>query len=120
MKASELAKLIGAEFFPGSVQDPELQGLAPLDAASQAHVTFLINAKYETQLAQTKAGAVNLAKKNPDLTIGQLVHPNPHYAFAKTAQFFVKPHSDFSGISQQAFIDPSVKIGANATIYPFV
>lgn len=120
MKASELAKLIGAEFFPGSVQDPELQGLAPLDAADQAHVTFLINAKYETQLSQTKAGAVILAKKNPDLTIGQLVHPNPHYAFAKTAQFFVKPHSDFSGISQQAFIDPSAKIGANATIYPFV
>ena len=45
MKASELARLIGAEFFPGTVADPDLQGLAPLDAAGQAHVTFLINPK---------------------------------------------------------------------------
>jgi UDP-3-O-[3-hydroxymyristoyl] glucosamine N-acyltransferase len=120
MKASELARLIGAEFFSGAIPDPDLQGLAPLDTAGQSHVTFLINPKYEAQLAQTKAGAVILGKRNLDLKIGQIVHPNPHYAFAKTAQLFVKPHSDFSGVSQQAFIDPTAKLGANATIYPFV
>jgi len=120
MKASELARRIGAEFYPGDAGDIELLGLAPLDAAGQLHVTFLINPKYENQLVQTKAGAVILGKKNPDLLVGQLVHANPHYAFARAAQLFVKPHADFSGISPQAAIDPSAKIGSNATIYPFV
>lgn len=119
MKASELAKKIGAEFIPGSTGDLDIKGLAPLDTAGPNQVTFLINPKYEHQLPACKAGVVIIGKKMADLSMGQIVHSNPHYAFARTAQIFVKPHRDFEGISERAFISETAKIGKNATIYPF-
>lgn len=119
MKASELAGSLGAKFIPAATGDVEISGLAPLDAAGPSQVTFLTNPKYEAQLHASKAGAVIIAKETPGLAIGQIVHENPHYAFARTAQMFVLPHKDFSGISDQAFVAPSAKLGNNVTIYPF-
>jgi UDP-3-O-[3-hydroxymyristoyl] glucosamine N-acyltransferase len=119
MKASELAGRLGAQFIPGSGGDVDLSGLAPLDAAGPSQVTFLTNPKYEAQLQTSKAGVVIIAKNTPGLAMGQIVHENPHYAFARTAQLFVRPHQDFTGISEQAFVAKTARLGKNVTIYPF-
>jgi len=98
----------------------EISSVATLEDAGAAQISFLSNPKYESRLADTKAGAV-LVK--PEVKVSRkmnLLRTADPYAAVTAA--IVKLHGYRRhpqwGISKQASIDPGAKIGANANIAP--
>jgi UDP-3-O-[3-hydroxymyristoyl] glucosamine N-acyltransferase len=111
------------------IGDPELvlSGIAPLDAAGAAHITFLSNTKLRQQAASSKAGAMILSAENHALLAASfggsvVIAENPYAYFARAAQFFQSRNADpvLPGIHASAVIDASAQIAASAMIGPHV
>jgi UDP-3-O-[3-hydroxymyristoyl] glucosamine N-acyltransferase len=107
--------------------DIEIFGIAPLDAATSSHISFLSNPKLRIQVAHTRAVAI-IMNAEDSTTIGKtfkgarIVTGNPYAYFAKVAQWFavheatpIKP-----GIHPSASIDPAAHISDSASIGPHV
>lgn len=101
-------------------------GIAPLDAATASHVTFLSNAKFRQQAELTKASALILSEGD-DLALtayqgARIVTKNPYAYFARAAQLFVtlaaQPRS--AGIHPSACVDSSAEVAVSAVIGPHV
>ena len=123
MQLSELVKLLDADLVKpplGTVPTEfEVLGVAPIDKAQAGQITFLTNPEYAKYASSCRAGAIIVAIPVADCPVPQIVHANPYYAFARTAQIFHKSQRSFSGVSSQAFVDPTAKLGSGVTIYPF-
>lgn len=115
----ELAGITGAEPAHGADLSLTLEDVAPLDAASSNHLSFLDNARYRDQFFTTKAGACivhpDMAAKAP-AGVQLLLSRNPYKAYALAAQAFYPEEKPESEISARASIHPSAKIGAGCTI----
>lgn len=95
-------------------------GVAPLQTAGPAEISFLDNAKYVAALESTRAGAVivhpNMKGRVPD-TATPVFTSNPYAGWARAAALFhpmrpVRPGIHASAvISHSAIIDPSAEIG---------
>ncbi|MBB3211945.1 UDP-3-O-[3-hydroxymyristoyl] glucosamine N-acyltransferase [Herbaspirillum sp. Sphag1AN] len=101
-------------------------GIAPLDAATASHVTFLSNTRFRQQAESTQAAALILSEAD-DLALtgyqgARIVTKNPYAYFARAAQLFValaaQPPS--AGIHASACVDPSAEVAASAVIGPHV
>jgi UDP-3-O-[3-hydroxymyristoyl] glucosamine N-acyltransferase len=121
----ELAATLKLELRGG---DPamELVAVAPLDKAGPGDLSFFANAKYASQLAATRAGAVLVAPADADkVPVGTaaLVSPNPYrdHALALARWFDRRPQPE-AGIHPTAVVHPtavlapSVRVGALAVI----
>jgi UDP-3-O-[3-hydroxymyristoyl] glucosamine N-acyltransferase len=117
MELGALATHIAAEL----VGDPRtrIDGVAPIAAAAPGTLTFLVSADYEAHLATTKASAVIVASRRPDLEIAQLVHKNPYWAFAKVSQLFFQRPRPAAGVAEEAFVAPDATVDPTATVMPF-
>ena len=118
MKLSELAN-----FLEGQLQGPAdatVTGVASLNDATQTQVSFLANAKYANQLETTKALAVIVSEDYDGPGKSLIRCKDPYFAFRQALVALVgfRKHP-YSGISDQAIIDPTAKIGANVIIAPF-
>ncbi len=85
MRLSELASRLDATIHGGSsdaADDPEIHGVASLEAAGPEEVSFLANARYRRHLPETRAAAVIIA---PDVPLPDgvrgLVCGDPYFAF---------------------------------------
>lgn len=122
MKLSELAEQIGGEL----VGDGEIviDGIASLSDADGNKASFLANEKYAPQITATKAAAVIVSKKFelPDQAgaINLIRCPDPYlgYREAMVALYGFRSHP-FSGVSEQAAIDPTAEIADGVDIAPF-
>ncbi len=110
-----------------------LHGVAPLQSAGPAHVSFLDNRKYLDALAATQAGAVlvhpTLASQVPAGSVA-IATTDPYSAWARVAGLFHPPPPVRPGVhpsaivASDAAVDPSAEvgplavIGANAVIGP--
>jgi UDP-3-O-[3-hydroxymyristoyl] glucosamine N-acyltransferase len=112
------AKLGGTVHIPAGANVGTISGIAPVDKAGGADVTFLINPEYMKFADQTAAAAVIVGKVIETCPRPQIVHPNPYWAFATTFQMFVAPRAESGVIDPGATLHPSVKTGADVTIYP--
>ena len=102
-----------------------LTGVAPLQAAGPAHVSFLDNRRYIDALAVTRAGAVmirpELADRVPPSTCA-ITLDNPYAGWARVAALFhpsppLRPGRHPSAVVEEtAIIDPSAEIGPLAVI----
>ena len=102
----------------GSSENVELGGVGPIDKALPTDVSFLTNPDYLRFASTTKAAAVIVGKVLPDCPRPQIVHKNPYWAFAMTAQAFVATRTESGQIDPEAFVSPQAKIGHGVTIYP--
>ena len=115
----DIAALIGCDIAAND-KKVALNDVAPLDKAGQGHLTFLDNAKYKTQLPDTKATACILAPKMvehaPEGLIC-LVTDKPYKAYAKAAQYFygIERNSETT-IHPSAIIAENAQIGAGVLI----
>jgi UDP-3-O-[3-hydroxymyristoyl] glucosamine N-acyltransferase len=123
IRLGSLATTLGAKLVPGrgesdvdAVARHEVQGVAPLGAATPVQVSFLANPEYARYLPSTKAGAVIVAAAAEDCAAPQLVHPNPYWAFAKTAQLFFRPERLPVGVSPGAVVERGAVVGRDAAI----
>jgi UDP-3-O-[3-hydroxymyristoyl] glucosamine N-acyltransferase len=100
-----------------------LHGVAPLQTATAAEVSFLDNRKYLDALAATKAGAVivhpDLASRVPATCIA-LVTPAPYVGWARAAALFHPLPPVTPGIHPTAVIAPDASIDSTAEIGPLV
>lgn len=101
-----------------------LEGLAPLETATNSQVSYIENERYVVGLKDSNAGAVIIRgciKDKVPSHIQPLIVDNPHLAFALLSQLFArgdftaKPHSD-SNIDPTATIGANVSLGSNVSI----
>ncbi len=96
-----------------------IESPATLDSAGPGQITFLSNPKYTPQVKTTQAAAI-LVSKQVQTNACQIVTEDPYYAFMQTVVLLHghRQHPQ-TGISKQAAMDPSSKIGQNCNIHPF-
>jgi UDP-3-O-[3-hydroxymyristoyl] glucosamine N-acyltransferase len=124
-RLGDLVKSLGGEL----IGDPDVvvTGIAPLEAAGDAHITFLSNTKLRSQAAATRAAALILAPSEvdairPSFDGAFVLTDNPYAYYARAAQYFVAQVAEpiVSGIHPTAVVDGSAQIAASANIGPYV
>jgi UDP-3-O-[3-hydroxymyristoyl] glucosamine N-acyltransferase len=119
MRLKQLAESIGARLVNAEHGDIEIESVSPLNDTRPGTISFMASTAYESLLSQFKASALIVKEPLADSKLPQLVHDNPHYAFAKAAGIFLKPSHPFDGVSDKAFIHPEAKLGERVRIGPF-
>ena len=121
MKLKDIAAKLGARLEPESadVDDINIVGVAGIENAIAGQITFIANAKYASLARTTQASAIIVDEKFPQLDKPVLRTRNPQFAYAKVVELFHQPASFPRGIHPTAVIDPTAKIGANASIGPY-
>ncbi|MCQ9155358.1 UDP-3-O-(3-hydroxymyristoyl)glucosamine N-acyltransferase [Acidomonas methanolica] len=123
--AARLAEVAEAELVCGEGGSPEtlFRGVAPLQAATAAEVSFLDNRRYLPQLGETRAGAVILSpafrERLPDGVMG-LITKSPYLAWARVASLFHPPVPVRPGLHPSAVIGEGAELGESVEIGPFV
>jgi UDP-3-O-[3-hydroxymyristoyl] glucosamine N-acyltransferase len=114
---AELAARVG-----GEVQgDPALrvEGVAPLEDAGPAQLSFFSNKKYRRAFEASRAGAVVIdagAEPPPGRTL--LRAPNAYLAFAKISRLFHPPREALPEVSPLAAVHPSARVHPSAQVMP--
>jgi UDP-3-O-[3-hydroxymyristoyl] glucosamine N-acyltransferase len=99
-----------------------IEGLAPLEAAGAAQLSFLSNPRYQSQLAASRAGCVIVgpAMKEAALARGPaIVTDDPYLYFARVTRLWKARLAPAPGpaihpsavVDPQAVVDPSARIG---------
>src|SRR6266404_7459915 len=117
MILSHLAATLGCELYGDGAL--EITGVAGMEHAGPAELTFLANPKYAHKVKHTRAGAVLVSQRIDGLAAAQLLSSNPYLDFARALALFYQPPRPAPGIHPMASIAPSARIGENASIGPF-
>lgn len=124
-RLGDLVDSLGGELIGDS--DIAITGIAPLDAASAPHITFLSNPKLRAQAAATRAGALILTPADYALVSATyrgacVITDNPYAWFARAAQWFAAKQAarPAPGVHPSACVDASAQIAASASIGPHV
>jgi UDP-3-O-[3-hydroxymyristoyl] glucosamine N-acyltransferase len=118
MKLKDIATKLGARLEPADA-DVEIVGVAGIDKAAQGQLTFIANAKYASAARTTQASAIIVDEKFPALDKPTLRTRNPQFVYAKVVEIFHQPPGFPRGIHPTAVVDPTAKIGVNASIGPY-
>ena len=113
----EIVELVGGDY--RGPRDTRISGVAPIADATERHITFLSNPKYAPQLAETRAAAVLVAKDLAGDSDRWIRVKNPYFAMATVLAKYFDDRPMPQGISPQASIDPSAKLGRNVAVGPF-
>ena len=116
MRLSELAKILDLRL---QGEDATFTGLNTLEAADSGQISFLANPKYAHLLEKTNALAVIVDEAHAPKVRCALVSKNPYYDFARTASFFTHKHSNFTGVSELAFVHSTAELGQGCVVHPF-
>jgi UDP-3-O-[3-hydroxymyristoyl] glucosamine N-acyltransferase len=114
---AELATLLGARLLGDGAAT--ITGVAGVREARPGDVTFLVNPRYESYLADTGASAVIVAEARLDCPIPQLVCADPYFAFLRCVKIFrqERPRPPV-GIHPSAVVGPNVTLGEGVSIGP--
>jgi UDP-3-O-[3-hydroxymyristoyl] glucosamine N-acyltransferase len=118
MTLEELAGRLGA----GLVGDGStvIRGMAGIEEAAEGHLTFVANPRYRNKLLSTRASAAIVPPDVKEAPIALLVTPEPYLAFAKALEIFHPEKQPEGGVSPDARIEPSAKVGKGVSIFPYV
>ncbi|WP_456463733.1 UDP-3-O-(3-hydroxymyristoyl)glucosamine N-acyltransferase [Persephonella sp.] len=116
MKLSEIAKIFNGQlvYTDGNI---DIKGLKNVLSAEKGDLTFIADNKYLKDLEKTGASAV-LTFKKLDLQIPQIVVKDPQLVFYKLIEIMF-PEEEKTGISENAKISKSTKIGKDVYIGDF-
>jgi UDP-3-O-[3-hydroxymyristoyl] glucosamine N-acyltransferase len=105
--------------------DPErpIEGLAPLESANPAQLSFLSNPKYAQQLAASRAACVIVAPAQREAALARgdcIVTDQPYLYFARVTQLWKRQAAPTVGpaIHPSAVIDPDAVIDPSARVGP--
>jgi len=119
IRLGQLAEHLGATLRG----DPETQitGLATLQEAGPAQLSFLANPQYRKYLAGSQAAALLLKEADAEGFAGNaLVVPDPYLAYARISHLFDPKPKAAAGIHPTAVIAPDAVVDSSASIGPFV
>jgi UDP-3-O-[3-hydroxymyristoyl] glucosamine N-acyltransferase len=98
-----------------------LTGVATLDSAGPADITFLANPNYRGRLATTRAGAVILGPGDRDAgRMPRIVAENPYAYYARTVALFHPERKRTPGVHPTAQLAPGATVAASAEVGPYV
>ncbi len=97
---------------------PVITGINSLSDAGPSEITFFSDRRYKDRLAQTRAGALLVARETESFKGPQVIVSNAELAYAKVASLFAVPLSRHPGISSEAYVHPETSLGANVSIFP--
>lgn len=122
-RLGELASQIGGTLRGNA--DLTIHSIAALGKAGSDQITFISNAKYRPQLAESQAGAIIVSESDVEFCQAAqnlIIVANPYLAYALLAQYMdTTPKSaeniaPTAVISAEAILGKNVSIGANAVI----
>jgi UDP-3-O-[3-hydroxymyristoyl] glucosamine N-acyltransferase len=119
MKLKDIAVKIGARLEPAEA-DVEITGVSGIETAAPGQISFVANRKYAASAKSTQASALIVEDKFPALDKPSLRTRNPHLAYAKAMELFYQAPKYERGVHPTAIVHSSAKIGANASIGPYV
>jgi UDP-3-O-[3-hydroxymyristoyl] glucosamine N-acyltransferase len=104
-----------------------IEGLAPLDAAGPAHLSFLSNPKYRQQLDASQAGCVIVAPALKEQALARgacIVTADPYLYFARATQLWKREHARAAGpaihpsavIDAEAVLEEGVRVGPQCVV----
>jgi UDP-3-O-[3-hydroxymyristoyl] glucosamine N-acyltransferase len=121
MKLGQLAEFLGATL--RGDPEKEITGLATLQEAGPAQLSFLANPQYRKYLAASQAAALLLKAADADGFTGDaLIVADPYLAYARISHLFdPKPKASVgihptAVVAEDAVVDPAASIGAFAVI----
>ena len=121
LKLGQLAEFLGATLRGDA--EKAITGLATLQEAGPAQLSFLANPQYRKYLPDSKAGAVLLKAADAEGYAGDaLVVADPYLAYARISHLFDPKPKAAAGVhptavvAADALVDPSASIGAFAVI----
>ena len=121
LKLGQLAEFLGATLRGDA--EKAITGLATLQEAGPAQLSFLANPQYRKYLPDSKAGAVLLKAADAESYAGDaLVVADPYLAYARISHLFDPKPKAAAGVhptavvAADAQVDPSASIGAFAVI----
>lgn len=117
MTLQELARRLGAELVGDG--DLVITGVAGIEEARAGELTFVANPRYRNKLLTTAASAAIVPPDVGAAPIALLVTPEPYVAFSKALEAFHPFERPRSGISPEAWIDRSARLGGGVTVFPF-
>ncbi len=97
-----------------------ITGVAGIEEAKEGDITFVSSDKFLPKLKESKASAAIVSQEIADLSFPLLIVPNPPLVMAKILTLFTQRPYSPGGVSQQAWVSPSARVGEEVTIYPFV
>ncbi|MCJ8344428.1 UDP-3-O-(3-hydroxymyristoyl)glucosamine N-acyltransferase, partial [bacterium] len=97
-----------------------VSSVAEIKEAQRTDLVYASNEKYLASVKQSSCGFAIVPKGDWDLACPYIKVENPYFAFAKVLELFQTKEASVIGVSPQANIDPSVKLGENVVIYPGV
>ncbi|MGZ5270723.1 MAG: UDP-3-O-(3-hydroxymyristoyl)glucosamine N-acyltransferase [Ramlibacter sp.] len=121
LRLGDLVDSLGGELHgdPGLV----IEGLAPLDSATPAQLSFLSNPRYRQQLAASRAACVIVAPAMREAAQARgaaIVTPDPYLYFARVTQLWKQRGAPPAGpaVHPSAVVDPQAQVDAGARIGP--
>jgi UDP-3-O-[3-hydroxymyristoyl] glucosamine N-acyltransferase len=113
----EIVDFVGGHY-AGNRNRP-IMAVAPLAEASAEQLSFLSNRKFVGQLAETRAGAILVPENLEGEDERWIRVDDPHFAIARimTRWFSMRPMP--KGISPNASIASSARLGADVAVGPF-
>jgi UDP-3-O-[3-hydroxymyristoyl] glucosamine N-acyltransferase len=120
MPAVPLSDII--DFVSGRYDGPRevmIDGVLPLSEAGERQISFLSNPKYAPQIETTRAAAVLVSNDLPGQSPRWIRVADPYYAMATVVARFFAQRPRPRGISPQAAIAASAKLGNNAAVGAF-
>lgn len=114
----QLAQILNAQL----KGDPHcvVEGIATLQSATSAHISFLSNSTYKKYLANTQAAAVILtAEDAAACPTNALIVTNPYLCYCKLSQLFLEFENITAGIHPSAIIGKNCDIDPSASIGPY-
>lgn len=115
MKLKELADKLGARLDPPDA-DADVTSVGSIESALPGQITFAVSSKFVPQAMASKASALIVDEKFPALEKPALRTKNPQYAYARAVELLHVLPQEKRGVHPTAVIDPSVRIGANASV----
>jgi UDP-3-O-[3-hydroxymyristoyl] glucosamine N-acyltransferase len=113
----DIVAIVGGRYSgPG---DRVIRGVSTLKDAAGDQIAFLGNPSYTPQLAETKAGAILVPAEIEGDDPRFIRVQKPHAALAEILDRFFNTRSRPSGISPQASIAKSAKLGKNVAVGAF-
>ncbi len=114
------------QVLPGElVGDPLalIEGIAPLDTATPADISFLANPKYAAQLAHSRAACVIVSPEMREVAQARgacIVTPQPYLYFARLTQLWRRHHAPArgAGVHPSAVVDAGAQVDPSATVGP--
>ena len=118
---AQLAQQLGGQVVGEA--DSLIDGVATLAHALPGQLSFLANAKYQHQLAETRAGAVLVRESEAaSCPVTAIIVNDPYLSYAKAVAYLYPEHRESGAIhpratvDESASIDPSAWVGANVVV----